>query len=95
MIVRFTGTVIVEAVKLMLVGLKLHALSGGRLPHIDGVSVVEPVKPACAANVSIVDPDCPGLAMLTVHGFALIVNGGNAATTSTKLADEAAEVDPP
>ena len=44
--VRVTGTVVVEEVKLMLAGLKLQALPAGKLEHIDGVSVVDPVNPA-------------------------------------------------
>jgi hypothetical protein len=56
-IVRVTGTVVVEDVKLTLAGLKVQLLFDGRFEHIDGVSVVEPVKPACAVKVRVVDPD--------------------------------------
>jgi len=90
-IVRATGTVVVEDVKLTLAGLKLQAVFGGKLEHIDGESVAEPVKVFCAANVSVVDPDCPGLVTLTVIGLAVMVNVGAEAMMSIELADE---VDP-
>lgn len=71
MIVKVTGTVVVDEVNVTVEGLKLQMLFGGKLEHIDDVSVPVPVKPFCAENVSTVDPDCPGLAMLIVAGFAV------------------------
>jgi hypothetical protein len=68
--------VVVEDVKVTLAGLKLHLLSEGKFEHIDGKSVAEPVKPFCAVNVRVVDPDCPGLATLIVNGLAVMVNDG-------------------
>jgi hypothetical protein len=43
--VRVTGTVVFDEVKLTLVGLKLQLLCGGRDEHIDGDKVAEPVNP--------------------------------------------------
>jgi hypothetical protein len=74
-IVRVTGTVVVEEVKLTVEGLKLQVLSGGKLEHTEDDRAAEPVKLLCAANVSVVDPDCPGLETLITVGFALIMKG--------------------
>ncbi len=62
--VRVTGTLVVEEANVTVAGLKLQLLLGGKFEHIVGERVAEPVKPFCAANVSVVDPDCPGLATL-------------------------------
>ena len=70
--VSVIGTVVVDDVKAMVAGLKLHAVSAGRFEHIDGESVVEPVKPFCAVKVRIVDPDWPGLATVTLAGLAVM-----------------------
>jgi len=71
--VSVTGIVVVEDVKAMVAGLKLHAASEGRFEHIDGESVAEPVRPFSAVNVRVVDPDWPGLATMTLAGLAAIV----------------------
>jgi hypothetical protein len=89
-IVRVTGTVVVEDVRLTIEGLKLQVLPNGKLEHIDGDSAAEPVKPFCPANVSVVDPDCPGPPTLTTIGLALIMNPGVAMTVSVSVAEEAA-----
>jgi hypothetical protein len=93
-IVRVTGTVVVEDVKVTLAGLKLQLLFTGRFEHIDGESVAEPVKPFCAANVRVVDPDCPGLATLILVGFAVIVNVGGGGGKEMMSIERADEVDP-
>jgi len=96
-IVRVTGTVVVEDVKVTLPGLKLQLLFAGRFEHIDGESVAEPVNPFCAANVRVVDPDCPGLATLIAIGFAVIVNvggGGGGGGEEMMSIERADEVDP-
>jgi len=96
-IVRVTGTVVVEDVKVTLPGLKLQLLLDGKFEHIDGESVAEPVNPFCAANVRVVDPDCPGLATLIVVGFAVIVNvggGGGGGGEEMMSIERADEVDP-
>jgi hypothetical protein len=97
-IVRVTGTVVVDDVNSTLAALKLQALSNGKPEQIDGESVPKPVNPFCAANVRVVDPDFPGLATLIVVGFAFIVNVGGGGgggvvevMTSIRLAEE---VDP-
>ena len=86
--VRVTSTVVVEEVKLTVDGLKLQLLSDGKLEHIEGVRAAEPVKPFCAVNVSVVDPDCPGALTLTTIGLALIVNVGVPVTVSVSKEDE-------
>jgi hypothetical protein len=73
-IVSVTGAVDAEGVNVTVAGLKMQMLFGGRFEHIDGERVTEPVKPFFAANVSVVDPDCPGLAMLIAVGLAAIAN---------------------
>jgi hypothetical protein len=65
-----TGTVVAEEVKATIDGLKLQALSDGKLEHIDEVRSAEPVSPFCAEKVSVVDPDCPGLVTTIIAGFA-------------------------
>jgi predicted DNA repair protein MutK len=87
--VRVTGMFVAEGVKLTFAGLKLQTLSDGKFEHTDGKRLVEPVKPVCAANVKIVDPDCPGLATLTVIGLAVIVNAGPDVTISMEVEGEA------
>jgi hypothetical protein len=82
--VRVTVAVFVEEVKAIVEGLKLQALSEGRFEHKLDVSALEPVKPFCAVNVNIVDPDWPGLVTTIVVGFAAIAN----APTFTEIADE-------
>ena len=72
-IVSVTGTVVVAEVKVTVAGLKLQLLFGGKLEHIVGESVAEPANPFCGANVILVDPDCPALAMLIDVGLAVIV----------------------
>lgn len=86
--VNVTGTLVVEEVKATVVGLKLQVLCGGRYEQAVGESVPEPVKPFCAVKVKVVDPDCPGLAMLIDAGLAVIEN---VSPTSTRIVDD---VDP-
>jgi hypothetical protein len=96
-IVRVTAVLVMEDVKVTLAGLKLQLLFDGKFEHIDGESVAEPVKPFCAMNVRIVDPDCPGLAILTAVGLALIVNvmgGGGGGSDEMILIERPDEVDP-
>lgn len=82
--VRVTGT-LVEDVNATVAGLKLQLLFGGKFEHIVGVRVADPVKPFCAANVRVVDPDCPGLETLIAVGFTDIAN---VSPTSTIVADD-------
>jgi len=77
-----------DDVKATVEGLKLQTLSEGRCEHKLGVSAVEPAKPFCAVNVSIVDPDWPGLVITMVVGFAAIAN------PAPKFTEIACEVDP-
>ena len=86
--VSVTGTVVIDDVKATVEGLKLQALSEGRCEHKLGVSAVEPAKPFCAVNVSIVEPDWPGLVITMVVGFAAIAN------PAPKITEIACEVDP-
>ena len=72
-IVRVTGIVVVDDVKVTVEGLKLQVLYGGKFEHIEGERVPMPVKPFCAENVRAVDPDCPGLATVIVVGLAVTV----------------------
>jgi hypothetical protein len=44
-IVRVTGTVVVDAVKVTVEGLKLQLLFGGKFEHTDGERVAVPVRP--------------------------------------------------
>src|ERR1700722_6367747 len=44
-IVRVTGTVVVDDVKVTVEGLKLQVLYGGKFEHIEGERVPVPVKP--------------------------------------------------
>jgi len=85
-IVRVTGTVAVDEVKVNVAGLKLQLLFGGKPEHIEGVSWAEPVNPFCGASVRTDDPDCPGAAMSICIGFAAMVK---ACPTSTMMADDA------
>jgi hypothetical protein len=85
--VRVTATVFTDELKATVEGLKLQVLSEGRFEHELDVSALEPVKPFCAVNVSVVDPDWPGLATTIVVGFAAIAK----AATFTEIAGE---VDP-
>jgi hypothetical protein len=71
-IVRVTGTVVLDEVNVTVLGLKLQLVFGGREEHVDGKSAAEPTRPFCATKVSVVDADCPGLAMLRVDGEAVI-----------------------
>src|SRR5215470_9902111 len=87
--VRVTSTVVVEDVKLTVEGLKLQLLCGGRLEHIEGDRAAEPVNPLWAVNVSVVDPDCPGLPTLSAIGLALIVNVAGGVTVSVSVAEVA------
>ncbi len=93
-IVKVTGTVVVEDVRVTLAGLKLQLLFGGKFEHIDAESVAEPVKPFCATNVRVVDPDRPGLATLIAIGFAVIVNVGGGGSEEIMSIEKADEVDP-
>jgi hypothetical protein len=85
--VNVTGTVVADEVKANVEGLNVHVLSGGKFVHRLAVNAAEPVKPLCAVNVRVVDPDCPGLVTEIVVGFATIANGA----TLTEIADD---VDP-
>ena len=87
-IIRFTGTVVVEEVNVTVAGLKAQLPFGGKFEHIEDKSETEPEKPFCALKVRVVDPDCPGLATLIVVGFAVIVK---VPPTSMEVASE---VDP-
>ena len=87
-IVRVTGTVVVDDVKVTVEGLKLQVLYGGKFEHIEGERVPVPVKPFCVENVRVVDPDCPGVATVIVVGLAEMVY---APPTSIKAAGD---VDP-
>ena len=71
-IVSVIGTVVMDDVKAIVAGLKLQVVSEGRFEHIDGESVAEPVKPFCAVNVRVVDPDWPGFATVMLAGFAVM-----------------------
>ena len=42
---KVTGTLAVDEVNAMIVGLKLQVLCGGKLEHTEGESVAEPVNP--------------------------------------------------
>lgn len=86
--VRVTGTVVVDEFRVTVAGLKLQLLSGGKFEHIDGESVAEPVNPPCPLNVSIVEPDCPGVDTVIVDGFAVSVKAEFTATVSVTAADE-------
>jgi hypothetical protein len=86
--VRVTGTVVVEEVNATALGLKLQELWGGKPEQVDDDNVAEPVNPFCAANVSTVLPDPPGLAILICVGLAVIVKFS---PTAIKVA---VEVDP-
>lgn len=76
LIVRVTKTFVTNDVNVTLAGLKLQVLCGGRFEHADGDNVVDPVNPACAVNVKVVDPDCPGLGTVIARGFAVIPKVG-------------------
>ena len=49
---------------------------------MDGERVPVPVRPFWAVKVRVVDPECPGLAMLMVAGFAATVNAPPTSITS-------------
>ena len=70
-IVRVTGTLVVLPVNVTVLWLKLHVDPVGRLEQIDGDSVPEPVNPFSAVNVRVVEPDCPGFAIVIVAGLAV------------------------
>jgi len=70
-IVRVTGIVVVDELKVTVEGLKLQVLCGGKFEHIDGERVPVPVRPFWAENVRVVVPDFPGLAMLIVVGLTV------------------------
>ena len=72
--VSVTGTVVVVAEKLTVPGVKVHVLSTGRLEHAEAESMPEPVNPVAAWNVSVVEPDWPGLGTRMVVGDAVIRN---------------------
>lgn len=72
--VSVTGTLLVEELNVTLEGLKLQLLSGGKPRQIEGDSAKLSVRPFWGANVSVVEPDCPGLGMLIVVGLAATVN---------------------
>lgn len=64
------------AVRVIVEGLKLQVDSEGMSEQSDEESVTDPLllKPFAAVNVSVVEPDCPGAAMVMVVGFAVNVN---------------------
>lgn len=82
LIVNVTGTVVVDELNATVDGLKLQVLCGGRFVHMDGMSVADPVMPFCAVNVSVVEPDCPGLVTVIAGELSVIVNVGAAVTIS-------------
>ena len=82
--VNVTATAVTHAPKATVEGLNVQVLSEGKLVQRLDVSAAEPVKPLCAVNVSVVDPDCPGLVTKIVVGFAAIAN----AATFTEIADD-------
>jgi len=45
LIVRVTGTVVVDDVNVTIAGLKVQMLSGGKLEHVEEERVVEPDSP--------------------------------------------------
>jgi hypothetical protein len=50
-----------------------------------GERVPLPVNPFCEVNINVVDPDCPGLLILTDVGLAAIVKDS---PTSTSVGEE-------
>jgi hypothetical protein len=86
--VTVTGTVVVDWSNVILVGLKLQLLCGGKPVHNDGVSCAIPVKPFCGVSVRTADPECPGAAMLICSVLIVIVK---VCPTSTMVGEE---VDP-
>lgn len=72
--VSMTGTDVVDPVSVTVDGLKEQAVCDGRFEHEAAERVPDPLSPFCAVKLSVVDPDCPGLAILIVDGFAEIEN---------------------
>jgi hypothetical protein len=71
--VSVTGIAVVDELKFNIGGVKLQVLCAGKLKHMEGESWKLPVSPFCAEKVSVVEPDCPGVAMLIVVGFAVML----------------------
>ena len=74
LMVSVTGTVVALDVKLTVLGVNVHVLSYGRFEQAEVESMAEPVNPAAAWKVSVVDPDWPGARTTMVVGDAVIRN---------------------
>ena len=85
--VRITGTAELVGPRFTVDGLKLQELPGGRFEQIEGPKEAEPVKPFCAVNVRVVEPDCPAVAILTTAGFAVMPNDSPILSRSAEEAE--------
>jgi hypothetical protein len=88
LMVKVTGTFMVEELSVTVEVLKVQVLLGGKFEHNEDESAAEPVNPFCAVNMRIVDPDCPWLATVIAVGLALIENVGGAAPILITVAVE-------
>ena len=61
-------------------GEKLQLLSDGNPVQEVGAKLSVPVNPFMAVNVSVVEPEPPGLETMIVSGFAAMVKSGAAVT---------------
>ena len=66
------GTAAAVPLKLTLAGLNVQVLSSGRFEHAEEESMAEPLNPVADWNMSVVEPDCPGLVTMMVSGDAVI-----------------------
>jgi hypothetical protein len=82
--VSITLAVVIVELNVTLAGDTLHVLSDGKLAHC-GVRVKVPVKPFIADSISIVLPDCPGLAIVIDVGLAAMEKSGPGFIVSAKI----------
>jgi hypothetical protein len=67
-------------------GEKLQLLSDGNPVQEVGAKLSVPVNPFMAVNVSVVEPELPGLATMIVCGFATTPKSGPGVTVSIRKA---------
>lgn len=89
-IVNVLVAVVVVALRITELAPKLQALSDGKPEHMGGERLIVPANPFVPVNVSTVEPEPPGLAIVIVAGFAEAVKVGGPFTVSARVAEEVA-----